>query len=63
MALSKKQIYDPNNMNVAAQNVSLGDRINNGLPAVSTGDEGSFLCVVNGEWKATKIPMADSRTW
>lgn len=63
MALTKKQIYDLNNMNVAAQNANLGDAINNGLPTVSAGDEGSFLCVVNGEWKATKIPTADSRMW
>lgn len=28
MALTEKQIYDLNNMNVAAQNVSLGDILN-----------------------------------
>lgn len=42
MALTEKQIYDLNNMNVAAQNAGLGDLLNGGeggsyvLPAATT---------------------------
>lgn len=57
MALTEKQIYDLNNMNVAAQNAGLGDLLNSGeggsyvLPSATT-------TTIGGVKQATSVALA-----